>query len=615
MTVPYTFASASSPIPLSQLDANFAAIGSSQNINYNEGGTGAVTTSVQTKLQEIISVKDFGAVGNGVTNDTAAFLAAGVAATGKTLHIPPGTYLIKGFRIYSDTQVLCDGGVVLKNYDTTDMSGSNTIVNLDGDNIRWNGGKLQGVISSTFGVVPTPYYCMNVFQTGGNGKPNGVIIENLVVVGGREGIWCNQTSDMTIQNVTCTDQYEWGLAFPAATTDAETTRLIIKGYRAYRVGLYEGLKFASVYNSTGNSVQDIIIDDIILKDCGRLDPNTDNWQEGLDMFVGAGQRISVSNFIITGCGNGGIELKRANSPNITTNTLEFVQFKNGQISVDYDNAIGIALNWTAPLSSSPNTAGKLSIHNVQFNYTGTNPPVQSLGISCSAYTNVDISDCQFFGSWFWGVDITSVGTSSDDTARNVVIRDCRFQDVVRAIGIISGSYENVYLIDNIVKSTDDCIEIGSSVVSGSNFLLDGGKYETSGNTRFAVNITSNSSNVLIKNSYLIADGYAITATNSTGSVQNCNLVCSSAAACNISGGTWTLVNNIATIPTTSYLYINSASVKGWGNSRGGSATSPTLAAQVGEIVYNTAPASGGYLGWIATVSSNPATWKGFGVIA
>ena len=41
---------------------------------YLPAGTGAVATTVQTKLRESISVKDFGAVGDGVTNDTTAFI-------------------------------------------------------------------------------------------------------------------------------------------------------------------------------------------------------------------------------------------------------------------------------------------------------------------------------------------------------------------------------------------------------------------------------------------------------------------------------------------------------------------------------------------------------------
>lgn len=64
---------------------------------YNPAGTGAVATNVQTKLRESVSVKDFGAVGDGVTNDTTAFqLAADYinAQGGGKLIIPAGTYIV-----------------------------------------------------------------------------------------------------------------------------------------------------------------------------------------------------------------------------------------------------------------------------------------------------------------------------------------------------------------------------------------------------------------------------------------------------------------------------------------------------------------------------------------
>jgi hypothetical protein len=57
---------------------------------YVPSGTGAVTTTVQTKLRETVSVKDFGAVGDGVTDDTAAMTAA--HATGKVVFYPKGDY-------------------------------------------------------------------------------------------------------------------------------------------------------------------------------------------------------------------------------------------------------------------------------------------------------------------------------------------------------------------------------------------------------------------------------------------------------------------------------------------------------------------------------------------
>ena len=61
-------------------------------VTYTPAGTGAVQTTVQTKLRESVSVKDFGAAGDGVTDDTAAIQAALLA--GKIITFPAGTYLI-----------------------------------------------------------------------------------------------------------------------------------------------------------------------------------------------------------------------------------------------------------------------------------------------------------------------------------------------------------------------------------------------------------------------------------------------------------------------------------------------------------------------------------------
>jgi polygalacturonase len=66
------------------------------NVNYNQGGTGSVNRTVLTKLQETVSVKDFGAVGDGVTDDTAAFNAAWSATDPQAVYVPAASYAITG---------------------------------------------------------------------------------------------------------------------------------------------------------------------------------------------------------------------------------------------------------------------------------------------------------------------------------------------------------------------------------------------------------------------------------------------------------------------------------------------------------------------------------------
>jgi hypothetical protein len=62
-------------------------------VSYTPAGTGAVLTTVQEKLRESVSVLDFGAVGDGVTDDTAAIALALNSGTA-TVFFPAKTYAI-----------------------------------------------------------------------------------------------------------------------------------------------------------------------------------------------------------------------------------------------------------------------------------------------------------------------------------------------------------------------------------------------------------------------------------------------------------------------------------------------------------------------------------------
>jgi hypothetical protein len=99
---------------------NFTLIGATANIvglhfiatGVGTGdGTAELSQTVETKLRQAVSVKDFGAVGDGVADDTAAIQAAVTAA--KNIIVPTGTYKITAnINLSSNQTIECQADVV-----------------------------------------------------------------------------------------------------------------------------------------------------------------------------------------------------------------------------------------------------------------------------------------------------------------------------------------------------------------------------------------------------------------------------------------------------------------------------------------------------------------------
>ena len=106
-------------------------------VAYVPAGAGAVATNVQTVLRETVSVTRFGAVGDGVTDDTAKIQAAldyVFNAGGGTVLIPKSSASYKvsdTLTIRSNTRVEFEDWVEL-----TTASSTGTVLFLDGDNIE-----------------------------------------------------------------------------------------------------------------------------------------------------------------------------------------------------------------------------------------------------------------------------------------------------------------------------------------------------------------------------------------------------------------------------------------------------------------------------------------------
>jgi hypothetical protein len=100
-------------------------------VSYDPPFTGSVATNVEAKLSEYVSVKDFGAVGDGVADDTAEIQAAiDAAPEGGAIYFPNGTYAISAALIVDKAITLYGdgpgkwydslGGSIIKQTDITE---------------------------------------------------------------------------------------------------------------------------------------------------------------------------------------------------------------------------------------------------------------------------------------------------------------------------------------------------------------------------------------------------------------------------------------------------------------------------------------------------------------
>ena len=83
----------------------------SEQVTFLQAGTGATQRTALAKLRDTVSVKDFGAVGDGVADDTTAFVNA--FATGKATYAPAGTYLVSILNMPSNTFLFGDGAATV----------------------------------------------------------------------------------------------------------------------------------------------------------------------------------------------------------------------------------------------------------------------------------------------------------------------------------------------------------------------------------------------------------------------------------------------------------------------------------------------------------------------
>ena len=163
-------------------------------VEYDPPFAGALTSgyTVQDKLSQTISVKDFGAVGNGVADDTAEIQAALTAGAGRSVYFPGGTYLISAtLTVPADTMVTGDGygSVVFQNtreQNVFELNNNCTVqhLRLKGDGVSSGGVSFQknnGIVAISKRNIKVLNCFIHAFEFNGiyiSGSNNTEIIGN-----------------------------------------------------------------------------------------------------------------------------------------------------------------------------------------------------------------------------------------------------------------------------------------------------------------------------------------------------------------------------------------------------------------------------------------------------
>jgi hypothetical protein len=399
-------------------------------VSYTAGFTGAVAQTVQTKLEQYVSVKDFGAVGDGITDDTAAIQSAATALTqGQTLYFPAGQYLIG--------QVIFDGK-------------SNIAVSAYGARFTLTGNNAGFLVKGV---------CSNISVLGGTITGDGVNRDASPSTAQIGWMFGNETGAF-VQNVfvrdVIVDSANIGFKFAAGTGggSGNTNFVKIAGCQAKDiVGLVGGIGYGFQFSQAPNSV----ISDCVAINCGRH-----------GIYFAEGRNYAATNCVIkdhrstvfTGAYRVAMSISR--SRNVAVSNCVFDNCFDGTIAVDVDTG------GTAPDNVSYGTA----ITNCTFLNSeladiriGTVPAVDG-----TVY-NVSISNCV-------------IVRKSGNTVKSIIVEGgerIKITDNLidataapagyRAIGLNATSgatYTNdVEIVRNTINSPEYGVEIESALQTGT----------------------------------------------------------------------------------------------------------------------------------------------------
>lgn len=367
-------------------------------VTYEPGFTGSVATTVADKLQQYVSVKDFGAVGDGVADDTAAMEAA--HATGNIIYYPAGVYLFTKFSSDVTAGGIIGDGPTLTVLHSTDTSNDPLMV----FNSLWmNSQDTEDNKALVF---------RDFAMTAGVGKTVGACIEVTAPIVST----VQQENQLTVFDNVTFRNFATGIDFKSASF----WKVINCNFIGYQVA---GIKVNNIYNSDSGDgcITDCLFetDPLSLGNAGILQVASGGLKITACKFLGASYGYlmawtgtSSSNLLIS---NSSFELMDSCAIGLTrasgTATFKLITITGNEIALTTAAILSDSNDWLSNVSItgnvielwgnySPNTTG-IGFQNLdKFIISGntiTGAGVTSVGISLTNPTNGQVGLNTYYG--------------------------------------------------------------------------------------------------------------------------------------------------------------------------------------------------------------------------
>ncbi|WP_247042175.1 right-handed parallel beta-helix repeat-containing protein [Arthrobacter rhizosphaerae] len=597
------------------------------------------------KGELFLNVKDYGAAGDGVTDDTIAFQL--VANIGGIAYLPAGIYIIASVSVTKNLSVVCQPGVTLKRAIGSDGAGTSYWaagaamfeVDAAGVTLQFSEFTYDGNSAKQTTTEPSGFFLKTSPPAVISGAPTTVRVNKGRFINGTSGYILLRGDDYRRRYETLTylnDCHFSDTIYGKGKGDPSTPNAL--GYAPTYVMVMDYVKMrtknfqAEFLKPTGTGqYAACAIKGTFYGQSHSMSGESSVFMHGTTEIRGlgrSGKRFDDDNEFKTNNGIGCIDMY-GNAESLYIENVVAVDCKNVVIrakgSLKNYTVLNAALtNCHRGLQVSPSSTGAcetvVKVGNVNA-CGGAMPQLEFVGSSATdRLRSVTINSAHLLGTF---TNPEGLGLQGVVHFRNITSLS------VEGVTVIGAPSIGISVIN--VTTTNVSGRVDGVAGTGVGIYYDGGDFHNLNN--FVINNTvgaglyfaTNPKKVTARDGCITnSTNYGIylntTTTEALVSGVDVDNVTGSSCGFYIGGGTSSFLNNKATNVRAPLSTANGARVRTVGNSWNGiqttGRTAPTAGAwSVGDIVYNLAPLAGGTVGWICTTSGTPGVWKTFGAIA